>query len=105
MSPLGKRITLDEIATIESTFKSYDINTDERDETIHIYSEMGDNSVVYPILKLYSVFDDEKFEETGYKKVSATPYRITFEKISDGREYVLQWGGEWELTMDTFRDL
>ena len=25
--------------------------------------------------------------------------------FNDGKEYILEWWGEWELTMDTFRDL
>ena len=66
---------------------------------------MGDNSVVYPILRLYGVFDSEEFEKTGYKKVSASPYALVFERLDDGKRYTLEWDGEWKLTMDTFRDL
>lgn len=41
----------------------------------------------------------------GYKKVSSGPYGIDFVGTKDGKQYRLEWGGEWELTMDTFRDL
>lgn len=30
---------------------------------------------------------------------------MTFMGMKDGHEYTLEWGGEWEITMDTFRDL
>lgn len=105
MNTAGNRIYLDDIATIKTGFKSSDIYTDDRTETIHLYAEMGANSVVYPILHLYSILGEEEFTKTGYKKISATPYAITFENIKDGKKYILRWGGEWELTMDTFRDL
>lgn len=66
---------------------------------------MGSNSVVYPILRLYSLFGSDEFEKAGYKKITATPYSISFVGIADGKTYTVKWGGEWELTMDTFRDL
>lgn len=66
---------------------------------------MGSNSVVYPIIRLYGLFGTPEFEKTGFKKISASPYGIKFLGTNDGKEYFLEWGGEWELTMDTFRDL
>jgi multidrug efflux pump subunit AcrB len=100
-----KKIGLSDIAKIETDFKSHDIYTDERIETIHLYSEMWSNSVVYPIIRLYSLFGDDEFEKSWYKRVSSTPYSMSFIWISDWKKYSIQWGGEWELTMDTFRDL
>ncbi len=102
---LGKKINLSDIAKIETDFQSHEVYTDERIETIHLYGEMGANSVVYPILSLYGKFGESAFEKLGYQKISATPYGITFRGIQDGKTYQIKWGGEWELTMDTFRDL
>ena len=102
---LGKKINLSDIAKIETDFQSHEVYTDERTETIHLYGEMGANSVVYPILSLYGKFGESAFEKLGYEKISATPYGITFRGIQDGKTYRVKWGGEWELTMDTFRDL
>lgn len=105
MSPLGKKITLTDIADIDTEFQSHDIYTDERKETIHIYGEMGTNSVVYPIIRLYGELGDEEFKKLGYEKISSSPYGMEFRGIEDGYIYKLVWWGEWELTMDTFRDL
>lgn len=106
INPNGQRIYLRDIARFTDGFMQSDIYTDERARTFHIYSELGRNSVVYPILHLYSYFGTEEFEkESGYRKVRATPYAIYFEGVNDGKEYRIEWGGEWELTMDTFRDL
>lgn len=104
-NPEGKKISLSDIANIETDFKSYDIYTDERSETINIYGEMWANSVVYPVLSLYGIFWSDEFAKTGYKKIGATPYSIVFIGLDDGKQYRIEWGGEWELTMDTFRDL
>ncbi len=105
VSPTWKKIALSDIALIETNFKSHDIYTDERIETIHLFGEMWANSVVYPIIKLYSLFESDAFKASGYEKVSASPYGISFVSKKDGKKYDIVWGGEWELTMDTFRDL
>jgi multidrug efflux pump subunit AcrB len=33
------------------------------------------------------------------------PYGFWIQDIKTGEKYRLRWGGEWKLTMDTFRDL
>lgn len=105
LNPDGKRIRLDEIATITPTFESENIYTDGRRETIHLYGEMWENSVIYPIFHLYTIFDSSELPQSGYKKIASSPYRISFEEIATGKRYDLEWDGEWKLTMDTFRDL
>gem|GEM_PF-2357294 len=37
----------------------------------YIYAEMGDNSVVYPILELYKVFGSTEFLGNEYSLVSS----------------------------------
>lgn len=101
----GEQVRLDEVATIAKDFANPEIYTDNRSTTINIYSELGDNSVVYPVLKLYDLLGSSEFRKMGYEKVSSTPYGIGFVGMKDGKRYRIEWGGEWEITMDTFRDL
>jgi len=102
---LGKKISLTDIADIDTGFRSHDIYTDDRKETIHVYGEMGENSVVYPVIRLYSELGDDAFRKHGYEKISSSPYGMIFRGIEDGKNYQIVWDGEWKLTMDTFRDL
>lgn len=104
-NPKGENIRLDDIAQVDFGTSGREIYTDNRAETVHIYAELGDNSVVYPVLKLYDLFGSKDFEAMGYRKVGSNPYEIDFIGMKDGKNYRLEWGGEWELTMDTFRDL
>jgi len=41
---------------------------------VYLYGEMGNNSVVYPILGLYSIFGDESFWEGKYEYLGGDPY-------------------------------
>ncbi len=98
-------IPLNEIATFETDWMRREVYTENRSTTIHLYAEMGSNSVVYPILRMYSAFESPEFIAKGYKKISSNPYEVRFVSTKDGQEYRVEWGGEWELTMDTFRDM
>lgn len=104
-NPKWEKVKLDEIATLKTDFASPEIYTEWRSTTIHIYSEIWNNSVVYPVLKLYDLFWSKQFESLGYKKISSSPYKIEFLNIKNNKKYRIEWWWEWEITMDTFRDL
>ena len=100
----GQTVRVDEIATVEPDYAGPEYHTEARSPTVHLYAEIGDNSVVYPVLSLYGEFEKPAFA-AKYEKVSSGPYGIEFVGKEDGKKYRLEWGGEWELTMDTFRDM
>lgn len=100
-----QKITLDSIAWIEYSFVSPMIKTDKRQQTNTIYAEMWDESLIYPIIKLFKIFLSDDFIGNQYKIKSWSPYEINLISLSDGKQYKLEWWGEWELTVDTFRDL
>lgn len=82
---------MDDIAQVDFGMSGREIYTDNRTETVHIYAELGDNSVVYPVLKLYGLFGEKDFEAMGYKKVGSSPYGIEFVGMKDGKNYRLEW--------------
>lgn len=101
---MGQTVRVDEIATVEPDYAGPEYHTEARSPTVHLYAEIGANSVVYPVLSLYGEFEKPAFA-AKYEKVSSGPYGIDFVGKEDGKKYRLEWGGEWELTMDTFRDM
>lgn len=100
-----KKIPLEAIAKINYSFVSPEITTDNREEMKTIYAEIWDNSLVYPVIKLFWVFLSDDFLWDEYKIESWNPYGITYKWLKDGKIYKLEWSGEWKLTIDTFRDL
>ncbi len=104
-NPKWQKIPLTSIANIKYTFVSPEINTDWRQKTNYIYWEMWDNSLIYPVIKLYKILMTNKFLWNNYKIKSWWPYNIKYIWLTDWKEYTLEWWWEWKLTMDTFRDL
>jgi len=99
------KIPLSSIAKVEYSFVSPIINTDKREQTTYITWEMADNSLIYPVIKLFWIFLDDKFVWKDYKLTDWNLYKLEYIWLHDWKKYVIEWWGEWELTMDTFRDL
>ena len=101
----GKKILLSEIAKIEIGADDTPIENDERLPTSTIYGEMGDNSVMYPTINIIKRFLSDEFWEGKYTVESWNPYGFKIKEIASGKEFSLRLSGEWEMTMDSFRDL
>ncbi len=99
------KIFLDSISSIDYSFVWDTINTDKREEVDYIYWEMWDNSLIYPVIKLFGILMDDEFLWNDYRLESWSPYYIEYLSLSDSKKYRIEWWWEWELTMDTFRDL
>lgn len=100
-----EKIFLDSIANIKYTFVWDIINTDKREKSDYIYWEMWDNSLIYPIIKLFWILKSNAFLNWEYKVSSWSPYKIDYLWLKDWKRYTIEWSWEWSLTMDTFRDL
>jgi len=100
-----KKIPLDSLVDIEYSFVHPEIITDKRKLSKTIYAEMWDNSLVYPVIKLFTIFLSNDFMWDDYKLKSWNPYSIKYIWLKDWEEYIIEWWWEWELTVDTFRDL
>lgn len=101
----GEKIYLESFADIEYSFVENEIFSDNKEETLYLYAEMGDNSLVYPVIELFSLLREKEFLGEEYKVASWSPYGITYTGLQDGKEYRIEFSWEWETTMDTFRDL
>lgn len=100
-----EKIYLSDISQFRYTVVWDELHTDKREKTNYIYGEMWENSVVYPIVKLYKIFKSENFLKWEYEVVSSNFYWIKYIWLLDKKEYKIEWDWEWKLTMDTFRDL
>ena len=102
---LGKKIPLTEIAQIQPTSMDRVIYSDDRQQIVYIYGEMGNNSVIYPVIDLFKTFLNPSFWGEKYQIVSWDPYWIQLKQKDTWTVFDIKFGGEWKLTVDTFKDL
>lgn len=98
-------VPLKEIADIIPWEKSQTIYNDEMLPTVYIYWEMAEDSVVYPFVALFSIFNDKNFWDWRFEVVSWNLYWFNIKDIQNWNEYYIQLAWEWKITMDTFADL
>jgi hypothetical protein len=71
-----KKIALNELVEINYEFVSNQITIKDREKIKTIYAEMWDNSLVYPVIKLFNLFLSEEFLWNDYEVLSWNPYWI-----------------------------
>ncbi len=101
----GHLIPFSEVATLIATENEHPIYSDTKIPVVYIYGEMGDNSIIYPSIMTLRLLLSDDFWENKYDIVSRNPYKVTVQDKLTGQEYSVEIAGEWELTLDTFRDL
>ncbi len=91
MVPLSSVIEKREILSRPSLFR------DKHQSTQYITGEMENRSVVYAVRDLiFDIFDE-------YEVTSFSLYSLS---VKEGNEEVqIEWGGEFEMTLDNFKDL
>lgn len=87
----GEKIYLESFADIEYSFVENEIFSDNKEETLYLYAEMGDNSLVYPVIELFSLLREKEFLGEEYKVASWSPYGITYTGLQDGKEYRIEF--------------
>jgi len=100
-----KKVPLTEIAEIIPTQADLVRYSDDRMSTVYIYGEMWDNSVVYPMIKILRSFGDDGFLNWKYKITKKWLYGVEIVDKITNKKFKINLGGEWELTLDTFRDM
>ncbi len=99
------KIALIEVADIIAQEKSQNILNDDMYPSVYIYWEMAEDSVVYPSVALFNVFLDSDFWQDKFEVLSWNPYWFELKEIATWDTYYIKFGGEREVTMDTFADL
>ena len=95
----GEMVPLQSVVKQLETRPQPTLYIDEREETVYVSGELDNRSVVYATIDLiFKIFDH-------YENIlDWNLYHITF-KTQTGETVKIEWGGEWEMTLDNFRDL
>jgi multidrug efflux pump subunit AcrB len=98
----GQVIPLNKFAEIENTRHESTIISDNKERTDYISAETNQKSIVYVVIELIKKILSNSLED--YYVESWNLYEINL-KNESGITLKLEWGGEWEMTLDNFRDL
>lgn len=104
-SKTGVKIPLLELVKTETGDAEDIIYSNNREKTIYINGEMGARGVTYAAIDMYW-----KLFKYHLPSNSAEIKKVSFSGIdyfdpTSGEEYSIEWGGEWKLTIEVFRDL
>lgn len=100
-----KKIYLDSLVFRDYEFIKSDIETINREKSYNIYWEVWANSLVYPQISIFKRLLSSDFLWDEFALESWNPYAINYIWLNDGKSYSVEFLWEWELTMDTFKDL
>ena len=81
------------------------LRRDDRLNTVYVYSEMGNRSVTYATIDAFKLLLNYKLPSGKGKISHLSLFGITYYDEVSGESYRVQWGGEWKLTLEVFRDL
>jgi len=101
----GEKVPLMEVVKEERKNIEDVIFRDDKMKTIYVSGEMGSRSVTYAVLDIYKkLFKYELPSGEGeLHKVSFLGVDYVDKKTDD--TYKIEWGGEWKITVEVFRDL
>ena len=77
---------------------------ENRLDTVYVFGEMSGRSITYAAIDILSLLWDYRLPDGKGEVVRRSLFGIDY-RTADGREVEVSLGGEWELTLEVFRDL
>ncbi len=104
-SAAGQSVPLTEVIERVDAPLDTTILSDTREKTTYLSGEMEGRSVIYAVLDLIPTLRTLAVEDTSLRLVSWSLFGMQYEDVTTHERYRVTLGGEWELTLEVFRDL
>jgi len=101
----GQLVPLTSIATITDSETIPAIWHDERESTVYVNAELSNRAVVYAVKDLIFKLKNYQLPNQQGQIKSWNLFGFTYMDTETGLEYHIEWGGEFEMTLENFRDL
>lgn len=101
----GEKVPLSEIVVEEKKSIEDIIYRNNRMKTVYVTGEMGARSVTYAVLDMYLKLFKYKLTNGGGKLENISFSGVDYVDQVTGDRYKIEWGGEWKITVEVFRDL
>ena len=101
---LGQMVPISAVTKEISTTSAQVLLKNQHRSESEIYAEMENRSVVYALIDvMFSIYDDKYKDMITVENFSL--YGIDVVDKKTGEAVRIEWGGEFEMTLDNFRDL
>lgn len=103
-NPFRISIPLSRLAKVEEVETSPPLLRENHRNTIYIFGEMADRSITYAGIDLLKFLFSYKLDDQKGARTSVDLFGVDYQS-SKGDAIRISLGGEWELTLEVFRDL
>lgn len=100
---LGIRVPLSDMVRVVEEPTAIPVERENRLDSFYILGDMGDRSITYAAIDILYLLAD--FEPAPGAKLESFNLFGADYRMPDGRLIKINMGGEWELTLEVFRDL
>lgn len=98
----GTVVPLSAVVTVHTEARPSSVQLEDTTPLTYVTAEVADRSIVYVIIEIIHGLVNRSLE--GYVVKDWSLSGLSFE-TKEGSEVTLNWGGEWEMTLENFRDL
>ena len=103
VNDLGIKVKLSDFVKVVERPLVKPLRRENRQNTAYVTAEMGNRSITYAAIDLLSFLLDYEPAE-GYRQKSWSLFSVEYAN-AENQELSISIGGEWELTLEVFRDL
>lgn len=98
----GALVPLSSVASYKWSRTVPPIVSEDNESVVYVTSEVDDRSIVYVVIDVMRHFFGYSDENGSITRSELFGSTYTAE---NGEQYAIDWGGEWKMTLENFRDL
>lgn len=99
----GQMISLDKVLKVDTQMRPSSSYLEGSASTAYVTAEIADRSIVYVMIDLIKTFVSGGVE--GVDVAGWGLFGLDLTELESGAQVHIGWGGEWEMTLENFRDL
>jgi multidrug efflux pump subunit AcrB len=99
----GSLVPLATVVTAETTNRPSNVELESSTPVTFVTAEVSERSIVYAMIDVMRLIARDELSDLTLEDWSLFDMTLTYEPT--GEPVTLAWGGEWEMTLENFRDL
>lgn len=100
---MGTLVPLATVVTTETTYRPSNVELESSTLVTFVTAEVSDRSIVYAMIDVMRLIARGELPDLSLEEWSLFSMTLMYEPT--GEQVHLAWGGEWEMTLENFRDL